>query len=135
MNRINKLTMSSRWMRFAVSALAVLLASVGAEAVGQVLDVVNISLVYLIVVVAVATVWGLWPALFASLLAALALDLLFVPPVGTLTVAKPGDWLTILFFLAIAALTGGSPRARARGPRRRNGANGPWPCSMTWAPR
>jgi len=125
MNRINKLTMSSRWMRFAVSALAVLLASAGAEAVGQILGIVNISLVYLIVVVAVATVWGLWPALFASLLAALALDLLFVPPVGTLTVAKPGDWLTILFFLAIAALTGrlaAGARARAEEAQRRERA-------------
>jgi len=117
--------MSSRWMRFAVSALAVLLASVGAEAVRPVLGIVNISLVYLIVVVAVATVWGLWPALFASLLAALALDLLVVPPVGALTVANPGDWLTILFFLAIAALTGrlaAGARARADEAQRRERA-------------
>jgi len=119
------LMMSSRWMRFAVSALAVLLASVGAEAVRPVLGIVNISLVYLIVVVAVATVWGLWPALFASLLAALALDLLVVPPVGKLTVANPGDWLTILFFLAIAALTGrlaAGARARADDAQRRERA-------------
>jgi len=117
--------MSSRWMRFGVSALAVLMASVGAEAVRPVLGIVNISLVYLIVVVAVATVWGLWPALFASLLAALALDLLVVPPVGALTVANPGDWLTILFFLAIAALTGrlaAGARSRADDAQRRERA-------------
>ena len=117
--------MDSRRVGFAASAAAVLLASLGAETARHVLGIVNISLVYLIVVVAVATVWGLWPALLASLLAAVALDLLFVPPVGLLTVANPGDWLTLLFFLAIAALTGrlaAGARARAEEARRRERA-------------
>jgi len=76
-------------------------------------------------VVAVATLWGLWPALVASLLAATALDLLFVPPFGKLTVAKPGDWLTLLFFLVIAVLTGrlaAGARARAEEAHRRERA-------------
>ncbi len=103
-------------------ALAVALASAAAEAAHRLLNVVNLSLVYLIVVVAVATVWGLGPALLASLLAVLALDLLFIPPFGTLAVANPDDWLTLLFFLAIAALTGrlaAGARARAEEARRR----------------
>src|SRR5438067_10327681 len=112
-------------MGYAGSVMAVVLASLVAEAARHLLGIVNISLIYLIVVVAVATLWGLWPALVASLLAATALDLLFVPPFGTLTVAKPGDWLTLLFFLVIAVLTGrlaAGARARAEEAHRRERA-------------
>ncbi len=112
----------ARAIAYGGSAGAVALASAAAEAAHRLLDIVNLSLVYLIVVVAVATLWGLGPALLASLLAVVALDLLFVPPFGTLAVAKPGDWLTLLFFLAIAALTGrlaAGARARAEEARQR----------------
>src|SRR2546423_4949617 len=112
-------------MGYAGSAVAVVAASLVAEAARHLLGIVNISLIYLIVVVAVATLWGLWPALLASLLAATALDLLFVPPFGTLTVAEPGDWLTLLFFLVIAVLTGrlaAGARARAEEAHRRDRA-------------
>lgn len=114
----------TRWAGYGGSAAAVVLASLGAAAVRHLLniDIVNISLIYLIVVVAVATLWGLWPALLASLLAVVALDLLFVKPFGTLQVANPGDWLTLLFFLAIAALTGrlaAGAQERAEEARRR----------------
>ncbi|HKO23439.1 MAG TPA: ATP-binding protein [Chloroflexota bacterium] len=105
--------------------MAVVVASLVAEAARHLLGIVNISLIYLIVVVAVATLWGLWPALVASLLAATALDFLFVPPFGTLTVAEPGDWLTLLFFLVIAVLTGrlaAGARARAEEAHRRERA-------------
>jgi len=118
-------TPPKRWAAWGGSVLAVAGASLVAEAARRLLGIVNISLVYLIVVVAVATAWGLWPALFASLLAAAALDVLFVPPFGTLRVANPGDWLTLLFFLVIAALTGrlaAGARARAEEARRRERA-------------
>jgi len=117
--------MGSRRIGVAASMMGVLLASLGAEVARPILGIVNIPLVYLIVVVAVATIWGLWPALLTSLLAVVALDLLFVPPVGLLTVANPGDWLTLLFFLAIAALTGrlaAGARARAEEAQRRERA-------------
>lgn len=115
----------SPWLGYAGSMAAVLLASLGAEVARHLLDIVNISLVYLIIVVAVATVWGLWPALLASLLAAAALDLLFVPPFGNLAVRNPHDWLTLLFFLIIAILTGrlaAGAQARAEEARRRERA-------------
>ena len=110
---------------YAGSVAAVVLASLVAEAARHLLGIVNISLIYLIVVVAVATLWGLWPALVASLLAATAVDLLFVPPFGTLAVAESSDWLTLLFFLVIAVLTGrlaAGARARAEEAHRRERA-------------
>lgn len=117
--------MQSRWSGYAGAVAAVLLASLGAEVARYLLGIVNISLIYLIVVVAVAILWGLWPALTASLLGAAALDLLFVPPFGTLAVKNAGDWLTLLFFLVIAALTGrlaAGARARAEEARQRERA-------------
>ncbi len=123
-----------RWFGYVGSAVGVILASLGAEAARYLLGAelaryllgtVNISLIYLIVVVAVAILWGLGPALTASLLGAGALDLLFVPPFGTLSVSNAGDWLTLLFFLVIAALTGrlaAGARTRAEEARRRERA-------------
>ena len=62
--------MRRRWFGYVGSAAAVILASLGAEVAHQLLGIVNISLIYLIVVVAVAILWGLGPALTASLLGA-----------------------------------------------------------------
>ena len=115
----------SRWAGYAGSVAAVIVASLGAEVADRLLGIVNISLLYLIVVVAVAILWGLGPALTASLLGAAALDLLFVPPFGTLSVQNAGDWLTLLFFLVIAVLTGrlaAGARARAEEARQRERA-------------
>ncbi len=115
----------TRWIGFAGSAGAVVLASLLAEAMRQNIGILNVSLIYLTVVVLVATVWGLWPALSASLLGVVALDLLFIPPYGTLAVHNPRDWLTLLFFLVIAALTGrlaAGLRTRAEESRRRERA-------------
>src|SRR5262245_64317665 len=96
----------TRWIGFVGSAGAVVLASLLAVAVRQNVGILNVSLISLTVVGLVATVWGLWPALAASLLGVIALDLLFIPPFGTLAVGNPRDWLTLLLFLVIAALTG-----------------------------
>lgn len=118
-----------RWAGYTASVAGVVLASLAAEAaryvLGPVSGPINISLIYLIVVVAVATVWGPGPALLTSILAAAALDLLFVPPFGTLDVANPGDWLILLFFLVIAMLTGrlaAGAQARAAEARQRERA-------------
>src|SRR5437763_15253271 len=92
---------------YAGSAAAVVAASLVAEAARHLLGIVNISLIYLIVVVAVATLWGLWPALVASLLAATALALLFVPLFGTLTVAPPGDRLSMYFIMVLVVIPDG----------------------------
>lgn len=122
---MNRRITRAHWMGYGGSAVAIVLASLGAEAARHLMGIVNISLIYLIVVVAVATIWGPGPALLTSFLAAAALDLLFVPPFGTLAVAKPDDWLTLLFFLVIAVLTGrlaAGARERAEEARRRERA-------------
>ncbi|HEX9583448.1 MAG TPA: DUF4118 domain-containing protein [Gammaproteobacteria bacterium] len=66
----------------------------------------NLSLLFLTVVIIVAARWGLWPSIYASLVGFLSFNFLFTPPLYTLTVENEGDVATLIFFLAMAALTG-----------------------------
>ena len=62
------------------------------------------ALSYQLLVVIVALVGGLWPALFAAVLAGLTLDYFFVEPVRTITVEQPSHAIALLLFVVIAAL-------------------------------
>lgn len=70
----------------------------------QVLDVRNIALVFLMAVLASAVTAGLWPALYASALGALAFNFFFLPPVHTLTIRDPESVVAFCFFLAVAII-------------------------------
>lgn len=110
---------------YAGGFLVVVLASSGAEISRRLLGDINISLIYLVVVVWVATLWGLGPALLASATSVLVLDLFFLDSFGARAVANTDDWLTLLLFLLIAALTGrlaANARERAVEARKRERA-------------
>jgi two-component system sensor histidine kinase KdpD len=68
--------------------------------------IANISMLYLLAVLATAIAFGRGPAVVASLAAFLTFDWFFVQPVHTFTVADPEEWLSLLFFLLVAILTG-----------------------------
>lgn len=70
----------------------------------RVLDVRNIALVFLMAVLASAVQSGLWPALFASVLSALAFNFFFLPPLYTLTIADPESVIALGFFLCVAVI-------------------------------
>jgi two-component system, OmpR family, sensor histidine kinase KdpD len=77
----------------------------------------TIALVFLLAVLGISASWGLRQAVFMSLLATVALDYFFLPPVGTLNIANPQDWIALLAFLVTAvAVSELSERAR-RGSR------------------
>ncbi|MBA8793706.1 two-component system sensor histidine kinase KdpD [Friedmanniella endophytica] len=57
------------------------------------------TMVMMALVVATALVGGLWPAVLAAVVSSLALNLLFVPPIGTLTIAQPENAFAIGVFL------------------------------------
>jgi two-component system, OmpR family, sensor histidine kinase KdpD len=73
---------------------------------GAPLHVSNASVVYLVAVVAVAIAGGTWAAVACSIASFLLYDVLFVDPVGSLTVAEPGEWLNLLLFLLVAVAIG-----------------------------
>jgi len=61
----------------------------------------TISTTYLLVVLLVATRSRFWIAAVTSLAAMLCFNYFFLPPVGTLTIADPHNWVALLVFLAV----------------------------------
>jgi len=97
---------SAPWFDYLLALVATLLASALAWAVSSVLDLPNISLVFLAAVLLVAVRTSVGPALACSILSFLAYDFLFMPPNFSLTIQREEDVLTLLFFLLMSALTG-----------------------------
>lgn len=66
----------------------------------------NISMIYLLVILPLATTRGRYSATFASILAFLAFDFFLVPPIYTLTINNPDEWIALFIFLIDALLIG-----------------------------
>jgi two-component system sensor histidine kinase KdpD len=64
----------------------------------------NVDLVFLTAVVIVAVRYGLWPSLLTSLIASLAYNFFFLPPIYTLTITDPTNIIAFFFFMLIAIL-------------------------------
>jgi len=73
----------------------------------------TVALALLLIILFVATGWGSRPALVASGLGMLCFNFFFLPPVGTLTIADPQNWVALVAFL-LTALTAGQLSARAK---------------------
>ena len=73
----------------------------------------TVALTFLLAVLIVSANWGFWYAASLALLATLAFNFYFLPPVGTLTIADPQNWVALFAFLATAVIAGQlSERAR-----------------------
>jgi two-component system sensor histidine kinase KdpD len=81
------------------------------------INLLTISLLYLLIVVAVASGFGFWQSSFASFLAVLLLDYYFEPPILSFEVENPGIFVALATFevtaLAISRMHGREMR-RAR---------------------
>ncbi len=62
----------------------------------------TVALSFLLVVLFTAAAWGLLESVVASLAAMICFNVFFLPPVGTVTVADPQNWLALFVFLATA---------------------------------
>ena len=71
----------------------------------EVIDLGNISLLYLVPVMFAAATFGLRAGLFAGLASSLAYNFFFLPPTGTLTVNNPENVVSILVLLGVAVVT------------------------------
>jgi two-component system, OmpR family, sensor histidine kinase KdpD len=71
----------------------------------EVIDLGNISLLYLVPVMFAAATFGVRAGLFAGLAASLAYNFFFLPPTGTLTVNNPENVISILVLLGVAVVT------------------------------
>jgi two-component system, OmpR family, sensor histidine kinase KdpD len=82
------------------------LASIVIALVNSRVRVENISLIYLLVVLWLAASYGRGPAIAASILAFLAYDFFFIPPVHVLTVNDPSEWFSLFALLATSLVIG-----------------------------
>jgi two-component system sensor histidine kinase KdpD len=71
------------------------------------------ALSLLLAILGISTQWGLAEAMVASFVAVLGFNLEFLPPVGTLTIQDPQNWVALLAFL-VTAVTASQLSARAR---------------------
>ena len=74
-----------------------------------------VATTYLMVVLVVAAASHLTTAVATSVVATLALNFFFLPPVGTFTIAEPQNWIALFAFLAVSVVASHlSAQARAR---------------------
>jgi len=81
----------------------------GAVAAGQLLTkltpIPNLSIVFLLAVLFSAMNFGIWPAIYASILSFFAYNFFFIPPLYTFTIAEPYELLALLIFLVVAIVS------------------------------
>ena len=71
----------------------------------QVSNATTVALSFLVVVLFVAAAARLWVAVTTSVVSVFALNFFFLPPVGTLTIVDPQNWIALFAFLAAVYLT------------------------------
>ena len=90
-----------------------------ALAVGELLTeltpIPNLSMVFLLAVLVTAMSFGIWPAIYASVLSFLVYNFFFIPPLYTFTIAEPYELLALVDLSRRRGrhLGAGRPRARA----------------------
>lgn len=74
---------------------------------------ITAGFLYLVAILVIATLAGLVESTIASIAAMLCFNYFFLPPVGTLTIADPRNWVALFAFLA-TSLTASQLSARAK---------------------
>jgi two-component system, OmpR family, sensor histidine kinase KdpD len=77
------------------------------------LNPTTMALAFLLGVLWISAFWGLQQAVFMSVLSTLAFNYFFLPPVGTLNIADPQNWIALFAFL-VTAVTASELSERAR---------------------
>jgi two-component system sensor histidine kinase KdpD len=87
--------------------MALLISAIGLGAAALIkphFGIENVDLVFLTAVVIVAVRYGLWPSLLTSVIASLAYNFFFLPPIYTFTITDPTNVIAFFFFMLIAIL-------------------------------
>jgi len=90
---------------YLMSSLMVAIAAAIGFPLNQAISLPNISMLFLAAVLFSAMRYGLWPSLFTSLLSMFAYNVLFLPPLFTLTISDPSNVVALFFFLVVAIFT------------------------------
>ena len=102
-------------IRLALSLVAVGLLTLADVQWLQVSNGTTVALGFLLIVLVVATTSPLWVAITTSVAAMVSFNFFFLPPVRTLTIADPQNWVALFTFLAVSLVASNlSYRARSR---------------------
>jgi two-component system, OmpR family, sensor histidine kinase KdpD len=73
----------------------------------------TVALSFLLAILAVSAVWGMAVSVVMSLAAVITFNYFFLPPVGTLTIADPQNWVALIAFL-VSSIMGSQLSSRIR---------------------
>ena len=73
----------------------------------------TVALTLLLAILAVSTVWGMAVSALTSVIAVVAFNYYFLPPVGTFSIADPQNWIALFAFL-VTSITGSQFSSRIR---------------------
>ncbi|HEX7853056.1 MAG TPA: sensor histidine kinase KdpD [Sphingobium sp.] len=90
---------------YALSAVMVVAMTTIGKLLLEVIDLSNVSLLFLIPVMFAAASFGMRAGLFTAFVSSLAYNFFFLPPTGTLTVNNPENVISILVLLGVAFVT------------------------------
>lgn len=96
----------SSWRHFVLAVLAIGIITVAYLEWLHVTNATIVALTYLLVVLLVAASSHLWVAVLTSCLAMAVFNFFFLPPVGTLTIADPQNWIALFAFLTVSLVAG-----------------------------
>ena len=111
-NRVVKNNLRKAIIRYVVAAGAVFLITIIFRRI-HVNNPTTVALTFLLTVLIVSTVWGLRVSVFMAVVATLAFNYYFLPPIGTFTIADPQNWVALFAFL-VTAVIASQLSARAR---------------------
>jgi two-component system, OmpR family, sensor histidine kinase KdpD len=102
---------------FLYATVAVAAALAVGELLTRITPIPNLSIVFLLAVLVMAMSFGIWPAIYASILSFFVYNFFFIPPLYTFTIAEPYELLALVIFLVVAVISSalaGRVREQAR---------------------
>lgn len=107
-----RVRLASRWKAIALEPLPFLYATSAVAAalgIGELLTkltpIPNLSMVFLMAVLFTAVSFGVWPAIYASIVSFATYNFFFIEPIYTFTIAEPYELLALVIFLVVAVVT------------------------------
>ena len=95
-----------KWAGYAIAIGGIAVVTAICAPFHEALNDTTVALAYLLVVLLVATAWGSWPALMASAAGGLCFSFFFLPPIYSLAIANPQNWVALAAFLVTAVTVG-----------------------------
>lgn len=97
-------TMRQVWVGYALTFVGVAFVVVLYTLLITDVNATTVALSFLLIVLIVASIYGLGPAIAASVVGMLCFNFFFLPPIGELTIYDPQNWVALFAFLVTAII-------------------------------